>query len=209
MAQRQWRNCGRWAAPPSPSRKKPRWSGACPGNWCVVVAPRTWCRSTGSRIACFHWCLCMPLVRKPAGSTPPAVAPTQDLASGLASPGEDARWMAARDAAGVQGCADMLAAALRVEPSPRVREALFMSLARTGDAPSVDALQSLLRSDAAHLRTGALDALRLVVAAVPAILSPMLRDHDADIRILSCELARTLPAGVATAHLNALLRDET
>ena len=151
----------------------------------------------------------MPLVRKPAGSTPPAVAPTQDLASGLASPGEDARWMAARDAAGVQGCADMLAAALRVETSPRVREALFMSLARTGDAPSVDALQSLLRSDAAHLRTGALDALRLVVAAVPAILSPMLRDHDADIRILSCELARTLPAGVATAHLNALLRDET
>lgn len=153
----------------------------------------------------------MPLVRKPPRDrSPAAAAPTcANIAEALASCSEDERWTAARAAAGVPGCASTMAAALQVEASPRVREALFTSLSRTADPASVAALQSLLRSDDAALRTGALDALRLVVPRVRGVLQPLLQDQDVDVRILSCELARLLPGDEATLLLSRLLRSET
>jgi hypothetical protein len=151
----------------------------------------------------------MPLVRKPrdggraAGDATAAIDIHADLLSG----DPEARWAAARAAAGRPEFASALATAVRHEGSRRVREALFTSLARVGPA-GVASLQALLRSDDADLRGGALDALRLVARGDAALLPALLADADADIRILSCELARELPAPQATALLGSLLQRE-
>jgi len=151
----------------------------------------------------------VPLVRKPgaARGAAPAPAPEADIVAGLESSSEDERWRAARDAAGQTQHADALAAALRVEPAIRVREAMFTSLARMGQA-GVAGVAPLLRSDDAQLRAGALDALRLMVGNTPQLLPPLLADADVDVRILSCELGRMLPGDVATAALCELLQRE-
>jgi HEAT repeat protein len=101
-----------------------------------------------------------------------------------------------------------LAAALRKEDDSRVREAIFTALARIGTRESVDELVSVLRSDDASLRTGALDALRIVARAKREFVPGLLRDADPDVRILSCELIRGLAAGEATAMLCELLEVE-
>ena len=66
----------------------------------------------------------------------------------------------------------------------------------------------LLRSAQAALRTGALDALRLSFNTMPGLLPGLLQDPDADVRLLSCELARSLPSAEATRRLCVLLADE-
>jgi len=148
----------------------------------------------------------MPLVRRP-GPPPQDLRATAGILEGLASPSEEARWIAARAAAGMAEYATPLAAALGREPAPRVRQAMFTSLSRM-DSAGVGAVLPLLRSDDAGLRTGALDALRIMVRSSPELLPPLLDDTDVDVRILSCELARALPGDAATALLCDLLRRE-
>jgi len=148
----------------------------------------------------------MPLVRKPRGASRAAPA-TTGIEEGLSSHSEEERWAAARAATGKPECAAPLAAALRVEAAERVREAMFTSLAGMGHA-GVAGVLPLLRSDDASLRTGALDALRILVRGAPDLLPPLLEDRDVDIRILSCELARALPGDEATRLLCRLLQDE-
>ena len=150
----------------------------------------------------------MPLVRKtkdPASTSKPEGF---GALTALASANPEERWAAARAAADVSGGADALAGALRTESDPRVREAMFTSLARIGTPESANQLVPLLRSDDAQLRTGALDALRMMAAAVREMLPTLLTDPDGDVRILSCELARGLPSDEATTLLCALLADE-
>ncbi len=150
----------------------------------------------------------MPLVRKPPrgdAAAPSTSAP--DIPAGLRDADEEVRWAAARAAAGRDDLAAAVSRAVRQEASPRVREALLTSLAHSG-GPGAGALQSLLRSDDADLRGGALDALRTIVRRRHDYLPALLADEDADVRILSCELARMLPAAQATALLAGLLRHE-
>ena len=66
-----------------------------------------------------------------------------------------------------------------------------------------------LRSDDANLRTGALDALRAMPQACRPHLPALLADSDADVRLLSCELARGLPDEEANRLLCDLLERET
>jgi hypothetical protein len=150
----------------------------------------------------------MPLVRKPSGSPPGATPPTAATLESLTRGSTDERWAAARDAAGNPAAVAPLAAALRNEADARVREAMFLSLARIGDAASVEAAIALLRSDDANLRTGALDALRIMTEAVRTELPRLLRDPDVDMRILCCELARGLPGTEATSLLSTLVTAE-
>lgn len=150
----------------------------------------------------------MPLVRKPTENSP---GPKADVAKDLelltsASPNE--RWTAARAAANVVGGISAIARALPTERDPRVREAMFTTLARHGTPESIDTVIELLRSDTANLRTGALDALRIMAGAVPNLLPRLLRDEESDVRILSCELARSLPNAEATRLLCGLLAAE-
>jgi HEAT repeat protein len=150
----------------------------------------------------------MPLVRRPVN--PPTVA-TPDAAAiltALKSPDADERWAAARAAAQVAGGAAELIRAVWIESYANVREAMLTSLARIGSAESIEGLLSLLRSDDANLRTGALDALRSMTSATRDLLPRLLTDSDVDVRILSCELARNLPGDEATGHLCVLLARE-
>lgn len=150
----------------------------------------------------------MPLVRKPAqpaGHVKPSAA---EVLTGLGSANPDERWAAARAAAGLPDAAVALAAALPQETDYRVREAMFTSLARIGTRDSIAGMLPMLRSNDAALRTGALDALRSSVIATHELLPQLLSDPDADVRILSCELARGLPSEEATRSLCALLARE-
>ena len=85
---------------------------------------------------------------------------------------------------------------------------MFTSLARIGTPECVAGVLPLLRSDDANLRTGALDALRVMTSSVRDLLPPLLHDSDVDVRILSCELARSLPGEDATHMLCELLANE-
>lgn len=151
----------------------------------------------------------MPLVRKPtqpAGRLKPSAA---EVLCGLGSGNPEERWTAARAAAGLPESAGALAAALARETDPRVREAMFTSLARIGTRDSVAGLLPMLRSDDAALRTGALDVLRSSVIATHELLPQLLSDPDVDVRILSCELARGLSSEEASRSLCELLTRET
>lgn len=152
----------------------------------------------------------MPLIRRdrstppaPAGATPAAGAMTQ-LVSGDASE----RWAAARELAADAGAVKALAAAVVDEDAAEVRDAIFTSLVliRTGEA--AEALAQLLRSDVAHLRTGALDALGSMSDVARPFLPGLLADDDADVRLLTCELVRGLEAQDGTDLLCAMLAEE-
>ncbi len=101
-----------------------------------------------------------------------------------------------------------LGAALKTETDPRVREAIFTSLVRHGNRESVDAVVPCLGVDDANLRMGALDALRAMIGVARGVLPDLLRDPDADIRVISCDLARELPSSEATSLLCDLLAHE-
>jgi HEAT repeat protein len=152
----------------------------------------------------------MPLIRKPDSKARQAEAATpQDLLKTLEQGDADARWAAARAAAEAPGGIDALAAALPRERDTRVREAMLTSLSRIASPRAVAAIVPLLRLDDASVRTSALDALRAMPEAVRAQLPTLLTDSDSDVRILSCEIARTLPGDHATELLGELLMHET
>lgn len=154
----------------------------------------------------------MPLIRRdplPAAQAEPR-QPADLLRDGTA----DQRWHAARALGGtVDGAsaADTTAAltnTLQTERDPRVREAIFTSLVRIGSRACVDAVIPCLRQDDPQLRSGALDALRAMIGAVRPVLPALLADPDADIRVLSCDLARELPAADASQLLCDVLARE-
>lgn len=149
----------------------------------------------------------MPLIRK---DSTPLVGPRADgdgLSALLREGDVDERWAAARGLGGSPEDIASLASALGVEHEPRVREAIFTSLANVGTAQACRALLASLRSDDAGLRTGALDALS-TMAAAGVLLPELLADPDPDVRLLSCEIARSLPAADAQRLLCALLDTE-
>jgi HEAT repeat protein len=151
----------------------------------------------------------MPLVRKPTKTTPAPSTDAADVLKALTSANSDERLTAARAAATVSGGIEALATALRIESDARVREAIFTSLARIGSSESVSAIVPLVRSDDASVRTGALDALRVMASAARVHLQTLLIDPDADVRLLSCEIARGLPSEEASQILSDLLTRES
>ena len=146
----------------------------------------------------------MPLVRRPSPPTEATAAPTS-LTEGTS----DQRWAAVRAAAERPEGVPLLAAALPREIDPRVREAIFTGLARAATAESAGAVIPYLRSDDASLRTAAGDALRAMPGATRPYVAGLLGDPDADVRLLSCELARALPEDEANRLLGDLLIRET
>jgi HEAT repeat protein len=151
----------------------------------------------------------MPLIRKP--STPGAEAPAPQAHTQLAllaTGNDDERWAAARAAADLPGGIDALREALTREPNPRVREAMFTSLARIATPASIEAVLPCLRADDAHVRTQAWDALIAMHGAVWPYLPALLRDEDVDVRVLSCELGRGMPGTDAAGALADLLDSE-
>jgi HEAT repeat protein len=150
----------------------------------------------------------VPIIRKSTASLPVSRADAQAVIKGLDAASAEARWAAARAATNVPGSCAALAAALHREQDSRVREAIFTALARIGTPECVQELLTLLRSDDARFRTAALDALRIVARTTRDFLPGVLRDSDADVRILSCELVRGLAGEEATSLLCTLLSAE-
>ncbi|MGH8289152.1 MAG: HEAT repeat domain-containing protein [Steroidobacteraceae bacterium] len=150
----------------------------------------------------------MPLVRKPPSPSSAQSPSPAEVSAGLDSANPDERWAAARAAAELPDSAAALAAALPQETDPRVREAMFTSLARIGTRDNITLILPMLRSNDAALRMGALDALRSSATAAREALPQLLSDADSDVRILSCELARCLPSEEASQILCALLAHE-
>jgi HEAT repeat protein len=151
----------------------------------------------------------MPLIRKEPGSqASPSEPDLPEITAALRGGTAQERWRAARDLGARPGAARILGEALAEESDARVRQAIFTSLARLATPESVEAVIAHLRSDDSGLRTGALDALRDMIAAVHPRLPALLRDPDPDIRILCCDLARELPSSEATDLLcRVLARD--
>jgi HEAT repeat protein len=151
----------------------------------------------------------MPLIRKPAVHAAAENSDSDDALKSLSSPDAEQRWAAARNAATIIGADVALSVALQAENDARVREAMLTSLARIGSPRAVDSIVALLRSDDATLRTGALDALRIMVVQLPELLPRLLSDPDVDVRILCCELARALASSEATRLMCGVLDNET
>lgn len=154
----------------------------------------------------------MPLVRKPPAAVPiePENQTNQhaDLARTLRDGADDERWNAARSAGASPDGLPVLSEALSRETHPRVREAIFTSLARIRTPASAAAVVPYLRSDDLSLRTGALDALKAMPDAASGCIPGLLTDADADVRLLACELVRDRPTAEAGALLGRLLATE-
>jgi len=148
----------------------------------------------------------MPLVRKPLAPPPPVAKTDLAAAAAVLQHGTiPERWAVVR-ALGDAAAVPLLAAALHTEAEPQLREAMFTALVRIGTAESFAAVLLHLRSDHAATRTAALGALKLMPAQASTRLEGLLRDDDADIRVLVCELARVVPEG-ETALIGLLARE--
>lgn len=149
----------------------------------------------------------MPLIRSDSVRVP-AASDTATHRTRLVAGDTEQRWTAARALGAAPGDVTALGAALAAEADPRIREAILTSLARAGGRESIDAILPHLRSDDARLRTGALDALCAMPAALQDVFAELLADPDPDVRLLACELARHLPGAGAETLLCDLLDRE-
>ena len=152
----------------------------------------------------------MPLIRKPADAAEPSPAPDLEaIRADLRAPDADARWRAARALSAYPDAVALLADAAEAEGDPRIREAIFTSLARIGTDAGVAVLVSHLRADDADRRMAALDCLRTLPHVLGGALPGLLGDKDPDVRLLACDLARELPSAEATALLIPVLDADT
>jgi HEAT repeat protein len=151
----------------------------------------------------------MPFIRRdPTSGTEKRSAGAARTLEDLRSEDGEARWTAARALGGDPQDLPALAAALAVEPTARVREALMTAIVRIGGEASVAALTLCMRSQNAAMRAAAIDALQAMPEAILPFMPALLADADSDVRILATELARKLPSQEATRLLSDLLERE-
>jgi HEAT repeat protein len=151
----------------------------------------------------------MPLIR--AAADAPDLTPPDGQALRLENSVEreiDKRWHAARELSHDPAAIAKIAALLEGERDPRVRDALFGSLVDIGGAPAADRLAGFLRSDDAGLRGGAVDSLKRLDTAAVAAIDALLRDDDADVRILAVEVTRAWPSELAVPRLRRVFELE-
>jgi len=150
----------------------------------------------------------MPLIKRGPPTRPPTASIPASAADKLVSGNVAERWAAARAMGEDAGAVPLLADALRTEQTAEVREALFTSLVVIHSDEAAAALASLISSDDAQLRTGALDALGSVMDIARPLLPGLLGDADPDVRLLACELVRQLEPTDGTQLLCAMLETE-
>lgn len=114
------------------------------------------------------------------------------LVAQLRDASADRRRWAARDLSAHPDAAAVLGAALAREADTTVREALFTSLAAMPGPQAADALVSLLRSEDAHLRNGAIESLAGMPDQAGERLQALLGDGDPDVRLFAVNLLTDL-----------------
>ena len=101
------------------------------------------------------------------------------------------RW-AARDLLSYPQASASLLARLQVEQDRSVREIIFTTLTRLGDAIAVTGMVECLRSDDAQMRNEAIEAMKELPAAVAPIMNTLLNDADSDVRIMAVNVLESL-----------------
>ncbi|WP_445491782.1 HEAT repeat domain-containing protein [Rhodopseudomonas sp. RCAM05734] len=150
----------------------------------------------------------MPLVRF-ASDVPHTKTETFELREDqLTGNDVDERRRAARALSGNPAAAATLAARLECEPDPRVRDALFGSLADIGGALAAKLIASFIRSDDANLRGGAIESLKRLDNDAVTVLDALMNESDVDVRILAIEVTRAWPSEVANPRLLRVFEHE-
>jgi HEAT repeat protein len=114
------------------------------------------------------------------------------LAGQLHDPSPEVRRWAARDLADCPDSSTELVNRLRVESDDAVREVIFTTLTRLGDAAAVQGLVEFLRSEDASLRNEAIEAMKQLPQAVASIMRGLLNDTDSDVRIFAVNVLESL-----------------
>jgi len=138
----------------------------------------------------------------------PAAACEEPLLTQLTSPDAGTRRRAARALADDPSATTALAECLAHEPEPSVRNALFGSLVAIGGPRAASLVAAYVRSEDAALRGGAIDALKHLHEAAIAAVDELLKDSDADIRLLAIEITRVWPAERAAPRLQRIFEQE-
>jgi HEAT repeat protein len=110
----------------------------------------------------------------------------------LNDPQAEVRRWAARDLFDCPGSSGALVQRLRTELEESVREVIFTTLTRQGDATAVQGLVEFLRSEDAALRNEAIEAMKQLPLAVASIMRGLLDDPDSDVRIFAVNVLESL-----------------
>jgi len=101
------------------------------------------------------------------------------------------RW-ASRDLAEYKEASTYLVEQLMKEKDISVREVIISSLVAIGDEIAVEGLINCLKSEDAHLRNSAIEALKQMPEQVSAYIEKLLKDKDPDIRIFAINILESL-----------------
>ncbi len=115
-----------------------------------------------------------------------------DLRAQLGDPDSTARRWAVRDIVACPEASASLVERLKIEPVAMVREVIFTSLTRLGDAVAVAGLVECLRSEDAAVRSGAIEAMQQLPDEVAPIMHGLLTDLDPDVRIFAVNILESL-----------------
>ncbi len=114
------------------------------------------------------------------------------LLEGLSDPDPMVRRWCARDLAQYIEASPFLVQQLKKESNKSVREVIITSLIKIGDRTAVEGLIECLRSDDAHLRNSAIEALKEMPDKVSRFMEDLIRDPDPDIRIFAVNIMESL-----------------
>lgn len=115
-----------------------------------------------------------------------------DLIAQLSDPDPLTRRWAARDLLAYPEAASALVAQLQSESEISVREVILTSLTRLGGDVAVAGLVQCLRSEDAHLRNEAIEAMKALPVEVAPIMGALLLDEDPDVRIMAVNILESL-----------------
>lgn len=115
-----------------------------------------------------------------------------DLVSQLVDADPAVRRWAARDLLAYPQATAALVARLPVEADISVREVILTSLTRLGGELAVAGLVQCLRSEDAHMRNEAIEAMKGLPAEVAPIMGGLLIDTDSDVRIMAVNILESL-----------------
>ncbi|MDI1472377.1 MAG: HEAT repeat domain-containing protein [Thermodesulfovibrio sp.] len=101
------------------------------------------------------------------------------------------RW-AARDLAEYKEASGYLIEQLKKEKDIAVREIIISSLLAIGDEIAISGLINYLKSDDAHLRNSAIEALKQIPEQVAPYIEKLLQDKESDIRIFTINILESL-----------------
>lgn len=101
------------------------------------------------------------------------------------------RW-AARDLLQYPAATAALVAQLHGEDNLSVREVILTSLTRLGGEIAVAGLVECLRSEDAHMRNEAIEAMKALPNEVAPIMGGLLNDADPDVRIMAVNILESL-----------------